>query len=62
MLCYLILMMKRFSMLVTMPLIDGPAEAGMFHSSMMSWFSSAEQQRNGSEFSKLSEHGLYEFL
>jgi len=49
-------------MLVPILIIDGLAESNMFHSSVMSWFSFGDQQRNGSELSKLSECGLYEFF
>lgn len=49
-------------MLVPMLIIDGLAEASMFHSSIMSWFSSGGQQRNGSEISKHPEHSLYKFF
>lgn len=49
-------------MLVPTLIIDGLAEFSMFHSSIMLWFSSGHQQKNGNEISKLSEHGLYEFF
>lgn len=55
-------MMEKLNMLVPMLIIDGLAEASMFHSSFIFCLSSGELQKNDSEISKLSEHVLYEFF